>query len=426
MIRTWLMVVAALLALGGFLGCQRSVTLMSTPVVIAKSDKSPFTANPNLEETNLIDVFFATNRIPLSPIPPRFYSTLPGPSIYLGKATVRMGGQNKDWETLYQLSTTDQEGRRPSLRLDKLDEQAIIRRNDRPTAPNPNTREFFNQINAALAQSIDKDLTVYLHGANSNMAIAAGQAAQLRHFTGRNSVVLMFAWPSAERGMRYFTDVTNARATVSEFAKLLEFLMRNTNAKHINILAYSAGSQVLSPGLVQFRRRYIRDRSIPLRLGEIYYAAPDLSFPAFARQLPQYIDMSRRVTVSVNMNDSVLALSSWVHGISRLGRPNSRELSKSDFDFLVKAAEKMDFDMISVQPEVIPGLARRSHAFWYEHPWVSSDVIMKLLFHLPPAERGLQRQLYQERFPFWTFPADYDRRVVEVLKGIGEWKASAR
>jgi hypothetical protein len=74
-----------------------------------------------------------------------------------------MGGQNKDWETLYQLSTTDQEGRRPSLRLDKLDEQAIIRRNDRPTAPNPNTREFFNQINAALAQSIDKDLTVYLH-----------------------------------------------------------------------------------------------------------------------------------------------------------------------------------------------------------------------------------------------------------------------
>ena len=55
--------------------------------------------------------------------------------------------------------------------------------------------------------------------------------------------------------------------------------------------------QVLSPGLVQFRRRYIRDRSIPLRLGEIYYAAPDLSFPVFARQLPQYIDMGRRVRV---------------------------------------------------------------------------------------------------------------------------------
>ena len=66
------MIVAALLVLGGLLGCQRSVTLMSTPVVIVKSDKSPFTTNPNLEETNLIDVFFATNRIPLSPIPPRF------------------------------------------------------------------------------------------------------------------------------------------------------------------------------------------------------------------------------------------------------------------------------------------------------------------------------------------------------------------
>lgn len=399
---------------------------MPTPTVIAKSDKSPFAANPNLEESNFIDVFFATNRIPLSPIPPRFYSTLPGPAIYLGKATVRIGGANKDWESLYQLSTTAQGGRRPSLRLDKLDEQAIIRRNDRPSAPNPKTREFFNEINAALAKSIDHDLTIYVHGANSNMAIAAGQAAQLRHFTGRNSVVLMFAWPSAERGMRYFTDVTNARATVSEFAKFLEFLMRNTNARHINILAYSAGSQVLSPALVQFRRRFIQDRSIPLRLGEIYYAAPDLSFKTFARQLPQYINMSRRVTVSINMNDSVLALSSFVHGSSRLGRPNSRDLNPSDFDFLVKAAEKMDFDLISVQPEVLPGLARRSHAFWYEHPWVSSDVIMKMLFHLPPAERGLQRQLYQEQFPFWTFPADYDHRVVDILKGIGEWKEPAR
>jgi len=45
-------------------------------------------------------------------------------------------------------------------------------------------------------------------------------------------------------------------------------------------LAYSAGSQVLSPGLVAIRRRYIRDSSIPLRLGENLLRCPDLSFPA--------------------------------------------------------------------------------------------------------------------------------------------------
>jgi len=54
--------------------------------------------------------------------------------------------------------------------------------------------------------------------------------------------------------------------------------------------------------------------------------------------------------------------------------------------------------MISVQPEVIPGLARRSHAFWYEHPWVSSDVIMKLLFHLPACETGFEAAVVSGTF----------------------------
>jgi len=72
----------------------------------------------------LIDVFFATNRIPLSPYRPVFIQHLPRPFHLSGQATVRMGGQNKDWELCISFLTTDQEGRRPSLRLDKLDEQA--------------------------------------------------------------------------------------------------------------------------------------------------------------------------------------------------------------------------------------------------------------------------------------------------------------
>jgi hypothetical protein len=78
----------------------------------------------------------------------------------------------------------------------------------------------------------------------------------------------------------------------------------------------------------------------------------------------------------------------------------------------------MNFDVIGVDPGMIPGLERRSHSFWYDNPWVSSDVIIKLLFHLPPAARGLEPVRGQRGFPYWRFPADYDRRVTEVIRQL--------
>jgi esterase/lipase superfamily enzyme len=410
--------IAAMMTVAVLAGCQRTVRLMPAPVAFASGEHSPFSVNPSLERSNLIEVFYATNRVPVGPRGSRLYTIVPGQSLYLGRAVVRIGARDKSWEELYSLSTTDSASRRPVLRLDSLDELATLRENDSPTALTAEARGFFEAINQALARSLDKDLTIYVHGANSSVKIAAVQAAQYRHFTGRNSTVLMFAWPSAERGMRYFTDVGNARASVPIFARLLDILARHTAAEHINVVAYSAGSKVLSPALVELHRLRRRDSLASVRLGELYFAAPDIAFPTFVRQLPRYIDFVRRVTVSVNLNDAALALSSWVHGVSRLGRPDPTELSQADSDWLVKAAEKLDFDVISVEPEVIPGLSRRSHAFWYEHPWVSSDVMIKLLFHVPPAARGLDRNRYRARFPFWTFPPDYDRRVVKILREL--------
>lgn len=399
---------------------------MPAPVAVTRGGHSPFAANPSLEKSNLVDIFYATNRVPLGPRNARLYSIVPGKPLYLGRATVRIGRRDKSWDDLYSLSTTDSQARRPALWLDSLDEMATVQDPKSATVLTDEARGFFEAIDQALAQSLDKDLTVYIHGVNTTVAGAAAQAAQYRHFTGRNSVVLLFAWPSAGRGIRYFTDVRNTRASVPSFARLLDLLARHTTAEHIDIVAYSAGSQVLSPGLVELRRIRRRESLDGARLGELYFAAPDLALPTFARQLPHYIHSVRRVTVSANMNDAPLALSTFVHGVSRLGRPDSADLSDADFDWVAKAAEKLDFDLISVRPEEIPGLSRRSHAFWYEHPWVSSDVLMKLLYHVPPATRGLERNLYRQRFPFWTFPADYDRRVVEILRELRSGRPVAR
>ncbi len=284
MYRRWTAFLTALL-LGG---CQPTVRLMPPPAVFATGEHSPFAVNPSLEKHNRIQVFYATNRLPLGPREARVYTILAGPTLYLGTALVRIGPSEKSWESLYALSTRPAGGSRPELSLETLDEQATIKGSQATDAVTPEAQQFFDSVNAALSRSLDKDLTIYVHGANSNIAVAAAQAAQLRHFTGRNAVVLAFAWPSAGSGLRYFTDVQNARLSVPVFARLIDLLSQHTAAEHINVLAYSAGSQVVSPGLVALRG--LRRGNGRLRLGEVYFAAPDVALRDFAAHLPHYVD----------------------------------------------------------------------------------------------------------------------------------------
>ncbi len=392
------------------IGCQPTVRLMPTPAVLAHSGHDIFSSNAALEPSNEVQVFYATNRAPLGPRDSRIYTILPTQTLYFGSSRVRIGARQKAWRTLLQLSTTEDAGQRPALQLETVTEATQVRNNDVDSELTPEARRYFDTLDAAVELSWDKDITVYVHGSNTTLDTAAAQAAQYRHFTGRNSVVLLYAWPSAGMGLRYFTDVQHARLSVPVFTRLIELLARHTRARHINVIAYSAGAQIISAGLAPLGRH------AGTRLGEIYYAAPDVALPAFVANLPHYVGAARRVTVSVNLNDAVLGISAWFQGISRLGRPDPSEISEAESRWLVEVSSRLDFDVISVEPNVIPNLPRRSHSFWYSNPWVSSDVLMKLLFHLPPADRGLTSARTGTGIRYWTFPPDYDQRAAGILQ----------
>ena len=63
----------------------------------------------------------------------------------------------------------------------------------------------------------------------------------------------------------------------------------------------------------------------------------------------------------------------------------------------------------------MPDLPATSHTFWYDDPWVSSDVLATLLFHLAPTERGLDPGAAASGTRYWTFPADYPARMPALL-----------
>ncbi|MBV7484722.1 alpha/beta hydrolase [Bordetella sp. BOR01] len=400
-------------------GCSSPVRLMPTPLKFTTGYVDPFARGGQNGKSSFISLFYATNRAVLLESRQPVYTIFPSDTLRLGTALVRIGDGTLDWDRITALSTSDVERGRPILSLERLDEQASFDIGNE-TAPNAQTRAFLADINRALDASPQKDLIVYVHGFNNAVWRGTAQAAQFHHFTGRQAVVLAFLWPSAGSLLSYATDVRVARASVPAFARLVDMLLAHTDAEHINILAFSAGARIASEGLAVLSRprqgESPEDVRARLRLGQVYFAAPDEDVDRFVADLSTYIPFTSRVTLSANMNDSALRLAARHQGIARAGRPNREVLDSEQWRFVTDASKRQNFDIINIDSRKIPGLHRRAHGFWYGNAWVSSDVLMQFLWHKPPQERGLESHVTSGGLRFWAFPPDYEARVRTLLR----------
>ena len=423
--RSLLYLIIGLLTVAAF-GCQRKVYLMPTPAIMATGELNPFSINPNLEESNRVDVIYATNRTSMGDDGSRTYTIFPGNELRLGIAHFTIGTKETDWGQIFKLSTSDENRDRPALHLEDLQELAVIPLKNETFKIPKEIESFAASVNDVLARSVDKDIMVYVHGANSSIYRAAAQAAQYRHFTGRNSVVLAFLWPSAENLLDYGTDVRHAKKSAPAFMHLIILLNEYTTAKNINILAYSAGSQIASPGLAILGRAKKGESRRELRLGEVYFAGADIGIDTFLEDLQSYIDIPRSVTLTINLKDTVLAMAEWHHGVSRAGRPKAEDLSPEAAQWGRTASVESGLDIIGVDEKTVIGLSSGAHDFWYAHPWISSDVLVQFLFHADPLKRGLVENYNEHGLRYWTFPPDYPDRIIRIIHDAKERKAKLR
>lgn len=407
-----LLVAIAILAIG----YQPTVYLMPTPVAISTGELNPFDLNPNGKKSNEIQILFATNRLPAVDTENRIYTIFPGNKLRMGIVHMRIGAKETTWEKIFNLSTSAETGGRPALRLQGIRELAQYPLKGSNATQPVNTKLLADMVNKALEGSVDKDITVYVHGANTAIYRASAQAAQYHHFTGQNSVVLVFLWPSAENLFAYGTDLQHALHSAPAFAQLLDLLAKHTEAESINILAYSAGAQIVSPALDIIGRNTEKEKRKDLRIGDVYYAAGDIGVDTFVENLQSYLDMPRSTTLAMNLSDSVLALAARRNKISRVGRPDKEDLGPEEIQWIQKASTTSRLDIIKVSTETVRGMRRSSHDFWYAHPWVSSDILTQFLFHKPPGERGLLEGIQDDNLRYWTFPPDYPDRIIDIIK----------
>ena len=431
---TWLYLIT-LLAAVVISGCQpaaQRVYLMPPPVAISTGASDPFVDTPEKEKDSNILVGYATNRMPIGAREARFYTRSFDDDLRMGVVTIQIGDGNNSWDEIRELSSNVVHKGQVLLTLANAREVAALGAGDSLETLSPTMAKMMGDFNQYIERSPSKEITLYVHGANNNFYRSAAQAAQYRHFTGRQSVVLMFSWPSAESIVRYGTDVNNIQRTVPAFLRYLRLLAKHSSARKINILAYSAGATLVNEALAilgedssNADRQSYRDS---LRIGTVYFAAPDTDFDDWVKQYRSYQDIVDDVTVTINMEDSVLAMAqtdrsaraavSWqdeTPAKSRLGRPDMNEIDTADAEWLVAQTNTDRLDVLIIDPATIPGIEKGSHSFWYQSPWVSNDAMLNINLHASPANRGLAEHKTERGTHIWYFPADYEDRIVDTI-----------
>jgi esterase/lipase superfamily enzyme len=361
-----------------------------------------------------IELFYASNRMPVGTADNRTYTVVPDRNLHLGTATLRIGDEGSTLDQLREWSTGTS-GDRPFIHLERMREAATV--GDGAEAG------WLAEIEAALAASRSRDILIYVHGANTTVERAAGQAAQIRHFAGRQAVVVLFAWPTAENFLRYSRDIETAFGAAPHLAELVGLLARGTSAERIDVFTYSAGGTVGSDALAILGRDA---PAVAARVGDVYHAAPDADFRGFVDDLADYAPLAGRVTTAVNLGDSALRLAAAVNRASRAGRPDLAELSPQAADRLLAASSAGLIDILQIRPENMPDLSATSHTFWYDDPWVSNDLLLTLLLHLGPAERRLEEGTSTSGATYWTFSPDYPQRMKAARDGFRERLGAAR
>jgi esterase/lipase superfamily enzyme len=433
------------IALFSLAGCQHAVYLMPAPVGIKAGKHDPFAHTPEERKSSNILIGYATNRTPIGAKESRFYGRDFDADIRLGVAEVQIGDGNQGWDEIYKISLNGARLKTDTLlTLSNTNELGVLQQDASLDQLTPDLKEIFDRFNKAIAASPTKDITIYAHGANNSFYRTASQAAQYRHFTGRQAIVVLFSWPSAESILRYGTDVRHINKTVPTFVRFIKLLAKHTNARKINILAYSAGASLTTKSLAMLGQdTSVTDRSSyrdSLRLGTIYFAAPDTDFDAFVDEYRSYQDIVDSVTVTVNQYDTVLGIAREEHyaknrsaidtaqdprsGKSRLGKPDLADISAEEADWLHKQTRDANFYVIYVDPKVIPGMTKGSHDYWYQNAWASTDALIDLNFRVAPAERGLEEFVTDKNARLWFFPADYEERIEQAIAKLREqfWK----
>jgi esterase/lipase superfamily enzyme len=405
--------------------CARAPVRAMPPSPIVMQDKRLDFSRPVLPQrrTTEVSVLFATTREPAPQGAPERFTRRPGDAVRIGVAQVQLGEPDWSFQELVESDRTSRpEAPRPAHVM-AVEEFGVL------GAPGGEAeREFIAAIDRQVETSPSGSVVFYVPGYRATFDEVMLLMGSWGHFLGHHSPIIAFSWPTGTRALDYLWDCPRARAFVPDIARMIALVAERSRAQRINVMAFSCGGPLLAEALVQLRQAHPGDDAQALqkryRIANAIFAAADIDLQTFARShLPPIMDIAQRTVVYLSENDTALRVAAFLARASRLGRPNFDELTREDLKTLQNNERLVGVDVTGVYgPHELTGA--RGHGYWVANQWVSSDVLLSMVYPFDPAWRGL---VHPPDLSRWTFPDDYPQRVGDsVYRDVPEVRREER
>jgi esterase/lipase superfamily enzyme len=197
---------------------------------------------------------------------------------------------------------------------------------------------------------------------------------------------------------------------------VIALIAEKSQARRLNLVAFSCGSPLLAEALVRLRERHPGEDHAALqrryRIGNALFVAADIDLQTFVRShLPALSDVAVRTQIYVSEDDGALKWAAVLARASRLGRPRFDELTREDLKTLASNERLVGVDVAGVYGAHELG-GMRGHGYFFANTRVSTDVLLSMIYPFAPAGRGL---VHPPGRGLWTFPDDYPQRVKDAV-----------
>jgi len=410
-------------------GCASSkpyqVELMPAPEVYTSGTVDPFSGIGNIadERVPYRGILYATDRKPAED-ENAFYENRRGFLLRLGLAKITLGKDNLDWEEARRISLLKNRSDKYPLKLAAVEEFGVLDRSVSelidpallPADLRMPAESFAALVDAKLAISRNKEILIYVHGYKVVFDNPILVTTELWHFLGYDGVAIAFAWPSTPSTWAYMSDVETAALSAHSLRVLIQYLAEETQAERINILGYSAGTRVVIDALDQLSlmsAAAVEEAGLQenLPIGQVILVGSDYDRDLFAAALVNgLLEIPQSLTIYLSETDKALGISQWLFGRNRLGQMWTERPLKPHVDEYIRKNEPLV--LIDVT-DAEASSAGNGHAYFRKSPWVSSDILVSLLYDLDPGKRGLVRL---PDIPVWSFPENYLQRLQNLLE----------
>jgi esterase/lipase superfamily enzyme len=160
-----------------------------------------------------------------------------------------------------------------------------------------------------------RNVFVFLHGFNVSFEEAAIRAAQIGYDLKVPGEMAFYSWPSQGSAGAYTADEATITASVKYISEFLRELSAEAGAERIHLFVHSMGNR----GFLSALERLAAKGYPPLRLGQVFFCAPDEDVRTFRDKATEFPHHSENRTLLVSPQDQAVFLSQWKHRQDRVG-----------------------------------------------------------------------------------------------------------